>query len=183
MNSQPTFFILTYFWHSEMAILRSSFKFCWMQIFAWIKFTDILALCETTLDDSIDSGNFSVRVYLSLIQKNYFVHTWSCSLCEIRTSFCMGLISRKLFRFVCFGLDLLHSVPYFFSLYWSPSSSLCTVFEAASSNVDEVISINLFAKFFFLKIFISYFKILLIQKIQEKIQLNSWQIIQRMYSI
>ena len=28
---------------------------------------DILALCETNLDDSIDSGNFSVRDYLPLI--------------------------------------------------------------------------------------------------------------------
>ena len=28
---------------------------------------DILALCETNLDDSIDSGNFSVRGYLPLI--------------------------------------------------------------------------------------------------------------------
>ena len=31
---------------------------------------DILALCETNLDDSIDSGNFSVRGYLPLIWKN-----------------------------------------------------------------------------------------------------------------
>ena len=124
-----------------------------------------------TLDDSIDSGNFSVRVYLSLIQKNYFVHTWSYSLCEIRTSFCMGLISRKLFRFVCFGLDLLHSVPYFFSLYWSPSSSLCTVFEAASSNVDEVISINLFAKFFFQKFSFHILKFCLYKKYKRK---SSW---------
>ena len=31
---------------------------------------DILALCETNLDDSIDSGNFSVRGYLPLIQKD-----------------------------------------------------------------------------------------------------------------
>ena len=29
--------------------------------------SDILALCETTLDDSIDPGNFFVRNYLSLI--------------------------------------------------------------------------------------------------------------------
>ena len=29
--------------------------------------SDILALCETNLDDSIDSGNFSVRGYLLLI--------------------------------------------------------------------------------------------------------------------
>ena len=28
---------------------------------------DILALCETNLDDSIDSGNFSMRGYLPLI--------------------------------------------------------------------------------------------------------------------
>ena len=28
---------------------------------------DILALIETNLEDSIDSGNFSVRVYLPLI--------------------------------------------------------------------------------------------------------------------
>ena len=32
---------------------------------------DILALCNTNLDDSIDSGNFSVRGYLPLIQKDY----------------------------------------------------------------------------------------------------------------
>ena len=31
---------------------------------------DILALCEKNLDDSIDSGNYSVKGYLPLIQKN-----------------------------------------------------------------------------------------------------------------
>ena len=35
---------------------------------------DILALCETNLNDSIDSGNFSVRGYLSLIQKDSSTH-------------------------------------------------------------------------------------------------------------
>ena len=35
---------------------------------------DILALCETNLDDSIDSGNFSVRGYLPLIQKDSITH-------------------------------------------------------------------------------------------------------------
>ena len=35
---------------------------------------DILALCETNLDDSIDSGNFSVRGYLPLIQKDSSNH-------------------------------------------------------------------------------------------------------------
>ena len=42
----------------------------------------------------------------------------------------------------CFRLALLHSVSYFFFLYRSPSSSLCTVFDSISSNIDEVLSIN-----------------------------------------
>ena len=35
---------------------------------------DILVLCETNLDDSADSGNFSVRGYLPLIQKDSSTH-------------------------------------------------------------------------------------------------------------
>ena len=35
---------------------------------------DILALCETNQDDSIDSGNFSVRGYLPLIRKDSSTH-------------------------------------------------------------------------------------------------------------
>ena len=35
---------------------------------------DILALCETNLDDLIDSGNFSVRGYLPLIRKDSGTH-------------------------------------------------------------------------------------------------------------
>ena len=35
---------------------------------------DIPALCDTNLDDSIDSGNFSVRGYLPLIQKDSNTH-------------------------------------------------------------------------------------------------------------
>ena len=31
---------------------------------------------------------------------------------------------------------------YFFFLYRSPSSALCTVFDSISSNIDEVLSIN-----------------------------------------
>ena len=33
-----------------------------------------LALCETNLYDLIDSGNFSVRGYLPLIQKDFTTH-------------------------------------------------------------------------------------------------------------
>ena len=35
---------------------------------------DILAVCEANLDDSIDSGNFSVRGYLPLIRKDSSTH-------------------------------------------------------------------------------------------------------------
>ena len=44
--------------------------------------------------------------------------------------------------YLCFRLALLHSVSYFFFLYRSPSSALCTVFDSISSNIDEVLSIN-----------------------------------------
>ena len=44
--------------------------------------------------------------------------------------------------YLCFRLVLLYSVSYFFFLYRSPSSSLCTVFYSISSNIDEVLSIN-----------------------------------------
>ena len=43
--------------------------------------------------------------------------------------------------YLCFRLALLHSVSYFFFLNRSPSS-LCTVFDSISSNIDEVLSIN-----------------------------------------
>ena len=35
---------------------------------------DILALCETNLDDSINSGNFYMRGYLPLIRKDSGTH-------------------------------------------------------------------------------------------------------------
>ena len=42
--------------------------------------------------------------------------------------------------YLCFRLALLHSVSYFF-LCGSPSS-VCTVFDSISSNIDEVLSVN-----------------------------------------
>ena len=44
--------------------------------------------------------------------------------------------------YLYFRLALLHSVSYFFFLYRSPSSALCTVFDSISSNIDDVLSIN-----------------------------------------
>ena len=46
-------------------------------------------------------------------------------------------------------LTLLHSVSYFFFLYWSPCSLLCTVFDSISSNVDQILLLNPSANVFF----------------------------------
>ena len=54
--------------------LRSNFVDC--ESFLESNSSDILALCETNLNYSIDSGNFSVRGYLPLIRKNSTTH-WS----------------------------------------------------------------------------------------------------------
>ena len=59
---------------------------------------EILTLCETNLDDSIDSKNFSLKFSFNL--KGFcYSYAWSRSLCEGRTSFCTRPISRKLCRF------------------------------------------------------------------------------------
>ena len=52
--------------------LRSNFADC--ESFLESNSPDILALCETNMDDSIDSGNLSVRGYLPLIRKDSSTH-------------------------------------------------------------------------------------------------------------
>ena len=52
--------------------LRSNFVEC--ESFLESNSPDILALCETNLDDSIGSGNFFVRGYLPLILKDSITH-------------------------------------------------------------------------------------------------------------
>ena len=90
---------------------------------------DILALHETNLNDSIDSGNFSVRGYLPLIQKDSTTHihhlavyvkqglpfAWDFSLETSEDSY------------LCFQLTLLHALSYLFSFYQTLSSSLCMI--------------------------------------------------------
>ena len=49
---------------------------------------------------------------------------------------------------LCFRLAWRYSVSYFFFLCLSVSSSLCTVFDDISSNIDEVLSINLSSNVF-----------------------------------
>ena len=49
-----------------------------------------------------------------------------------------------------FSTSFTSLVSYFFFFYRSPSSSLCTVFDSISSNIDEVLSINPSANVFVL---------------------------------
>ena len=59
---------------SFMNIWGLSSNFVDREFFLESNSPDILALCETNLNDSIDSGNFSVRGYLPLIRKDSSTH-------------------------------------------------------------------------------------------------------------
>ena len=75
------------------------------------------ALCETNLDDSIDSGNFFVRGYLPLIRKDSStpMHGLTINVTE-GLPFARGLsLENSGDSSLCFRLALFHSVPYFFS--------------------------------------------------------------------
>ena len=103
-----------------------------------------LALCETNLNDPIDSGNFSVRGYLPLIRKDSIAH-----MCGLAVYVKKGLpfagdlpLENSANSYWYFGVALLHSVSYFFFLYSSLSLPLCMVFDSISSNIDEVLLIS-----------------------------------------
>ena len=77
---------------------------------------DILALCETNLDDSTDSANFSVRGYLSLIRKDSSIHMHGLAVYVKKgLPFARDLsLENSADSYLCFRLPLLHSVSYFF---------------------------------------------------------------------
>ena len=122
--------------------LRSNFVYC--EAFLESNSPDILALCGTNLDDSIDSGNFSARGYLHLIRKDSSTHMHGLAV-YMKEGLPFDLsLENSADSYLCFRLALLHSVSYFFFLYQSP----CTVFDSILSNIDEVLSINLSANVF-----------------------------------
>ena len=96
---------------------------------------DILALCETNLDDSVDSGSFSVRGYLPLIQKDSNTHIPGLAVyVKEGLPFARDLcLENSADSYLCFQLALSYSVSYFFFLYQSPSLSLCADFDSTSS--------------------------------------------------
>ena len=121
--------------------LRSNFVDC--ESFLESNSPDILPLCETNLDNSINSGNFSVTGYLPLIQKDCTTHMHVLAVyVKERLPFARDLfLENSADSYLYFRLALLHSVTYFFFLYQSPSSSFCKVFYSISSNIVEVLSI------------------------------------------
>ena len=122
--------------------LRSNFVDC--ESFLESNSPDILAQCETNLDVSIDSGNFSVRGYLPFIRKDSSTHM-HCLAVYVKEGLPFArdlLLENSTDSYLGFRLALFHSVFYLFFLYRSPSSSLCTVFDSVPSNIDEVISVN-----------------------------------------
>ena len=91
---------------------------------------DILALCETNLDDTIDSGNFSVTCYLPLIRKDSSTHMHGVTVYwKERLSLAWNSsLENSADSYLCFRLALLLWVSHFFFLYWSSSSSLVHTF-------------------------------------------------------
>ena len=141
MNSQFTFIFLTYLnlmtklSLNLMAILSKACepdnfeslnslkpnftniqRLCWnffdCESFLESNSPDILALCEKNLDDSIDSGNFSVRGYLPLIQKDSSTHMHGLAVyVKEGLPFARDLsLENSADSYLCFRLALLHSV-------------------------------------------------------------------------
>ena len=92
--------------------------------------TNILALCETNLDGSGDSGNLSVKGYFLLIRKDSVTHMHGLVVyVKEGVPFAWDLyLENSADSYLCFRLALLHSVCYFFFLYQSPSSQFLLLF-------------------------------------------------------
>ena len=85
-----------------------------------------------------------MRSYLPLIQNDPTTNMHGVAVyVRERLPFARNLsLEKSADSYECFRLVLLHSMPYFFFLYRSPSSTFCTVFDSVLSNSDEVLSIN-----------------------------------------
>ena len=88
---------------------------------------DTLVLCETNLEWENSSNHMHG---LTGYVKEGITFVWAISLENSADSY------------LCFRLALLCSLYYYFFHYQSPSSSLCTIFDYISSNIDEACLIN-----------------------------------------
>ena len=93
--------------------LRSNFVEC--ESFFESNSSEILALCDTTLDNSIDSSNFCNSFQLSLIWKYSIDHMHGLAVYVkewIPFAWVLSL-ENSADSYICFQLALLHSVSYF----------------------------------------------------------------------
>ena len=76
-----------------------------------------MALCETILSDSVDSGNFSLRGYLHLIRKDSTTHMYVLAVhVKEGIPFAVDLsLENYADSYLCFRLALLDLLSYFFS--------------------------------------------------------------------
>ena len=79
----------------------------------------ILVLCKTNLDDSIDSGNFSMRGYLPLIRKDSSTHMHGLAVyVKEGLPFARDLsLENSADSYLCFRLALLHSMSITFFVF------------------------------------------------------------------
>ena len=90
--------------------LCSNFVDC--ESFLELNSPDILALCETNLDVSIDSGNFPVRGYLPLIRKDSGTHMHGFAVyVKEGLPFARDLsLENSADSYLCFRMPSLHSM-------------------------------------------------------------------------
>ena len=105
---------------------------------------DILALCETNMDESIDSGSFSVIDYLLLIRKDSvtFMHGLPIYLKE-------GLLLHetylwKTYRVLIYIFDRFYFIQSLtsFSFADEPLNLYVECFDVVLSNIDKVLSVS-----------------------------------------
>ena len=110
---------------------------------------DILAVCETNLVTQLILEISQWGIIFLLSER---IPPVICMVSQFmwRKDFLLHgtYLLKTLQILICFWLPLLHSVSYFFFLYRSPSWSLSTVFDSISSNIDEVLTINISANVF-----------------------------------
>lgn len=90
---------------------------------------NVLAMCETNLERSIDYSIFSVRHYLSLIRNDFVTHIYDVAV-SMKKGLLFGFylsLEKSEGSDFCFRLALLHSVLHLFFLYRSLSSTMCKI--------------------------------------------------------
>ena len=114
-----------------------------MSIFPSVKLFWLSCIMLEKLGWLIYSGSFTVRGCFTLIWNDSINHMhFRAAYVKDILPFARTYTEKSVDSYLCFRLVLLHSVSYFVFPYQSPSSPLCKIFDAFSSNINEVLSIK-----------------------------------------